>query len=137
MSSASGSRDESKPLPGLPFVTRRRWRVTGVVCLVIAAVMAWNGVAFIGADWSWLVLLGYWGVIVLLIAVAVYTVLLDLRFTQLHYVLAEREIFLDTLGSEEFRREIRRVTGSTPASGSSGGHGGGSAETPKEGQGNP
>ena len=109
MSSASGSPDENKPLPGLGFLTRRGWRTTGIVSVLVSAVMAWNGVAFIGAGWHWLALIAYWGTVIALVVVAVYTVLLDLRFTQLHYVLAEREIFLETLGSEEFRREIRRL----------------------------
>ena len=136
MSSASGSRDESKPLPGAPFLTRRGWRITGIISLIASAVMAWNGVAFIGAGWHWLALLAWWGTVVVLVLVAVYTVLLDLRFTQLHYVLAEREIFLDTLGSEEFRREIRRVMANTPASGPSGDNRDGMPEKPKDGPGN-
>jgi hypothetical protein len=103
-----------------------------MVSLIASAVMAWNGVAFIGAGWHWLALLAWWGAVVVLLAVAVYTVLLDLRFTQLHYVLAEREIFLETLGSEEFRREIQRVTANTPAPGPSGNDRGGMPETTKD-----
>lgn len=136
MNSASGLPDENKPFPGLPFLTRRGWRITGVVSLVLSALMAWNGVAFIGAGWHWLALLAWWGTVVLLIVVAVYTVLLDLRFTQLHYVLAEREVFMETLGSEEFRREIRRVTVNAPASELSGQKGATLPETSKEGPGN-
>jgi hypothetical protein len=98
--------------------------------------MAWTGVAFISAGWPWLALLAWWGTVVVLVAVAVYTVLLDLRFTQLHYVLAEREIFLDTLGSEEFRREIRRVMANTPAAEASGEKRAGSAP-PEDPPGNP
>ena len=115
MSSAFGSPDENKALPGAPFLTRRGWRTTGLVSVIAAAVMAWNGVAYLGAGWPWLALLAWWGTVIVLILVAVYTVLLDLRFTQLHYVLAEREIFLDTLGSEEFRKEIRRVMAKEPS----------------------
>lgn len=109
MSSASGSHDEKAALPGLPFLTRRGWRITGVVCVLGSAVMAWNGVAYIGAGWHWLMLAAYWAAVVGLLLVAVYTVLLDLRFTQLEYVLAEREIFLQTIGSEEFRKHIRQL----------------------------
>jgi len=109
MNSASGSPDENKPLPGTEFLTRRGWRTVGIVSVLAAAVMAWNGVAFVGEGWPWPALLAYWGTVLLLIAVAVYTVLLDLRFTHLHYVLAEREIFMETLGNEEFRREVRRL----------------------------
>lgn len=130
MSSASGSPDENKPLPGAPFLTRRGWRTTGIVSVIAAAVMAWNGVAFIGEGWHWLVLLAWWGTVLVLIVVAVYTVLLDLRFTQLHYVLAEREIFLDTLGSEEFRKEIRRVLAKESSPGSPGEHTDSPPETP-------
>ncbi len=119
MSSGSGSPDENenKPLPGTEFLTRRGWRAVGIASVLAAAVMAWNGVAFISGGWPWLALFAYWGTVVLLVIVAVYTVLLDLRFTHMHYVLAEREIFMETLGSEEFRREIRRVTAGTPCAG--------------------
>ncbi len=137
MSSASGSPDENKALPGAPFLTRRGWRITGVVSLTASAVMAWNGVALAGAEWSWLALTAYWGAVVVLIVVAVYTVLIDLRFTHLHYVLAEREIFMDTLGSEEFRKEIRRIMEVTPPAEASRSTKDGSAKTQQEGPGNP
>ena len=98
MSSASGSPDENKPLPGLGFLTRRGWRTTGIVSVVVSAVMAWNGVAFIGAGWHWLALIAYWGTVIALVVVAVYTVLLDLRFTQLHYVLCGARDFSGDVG---------------------------------------
>lgn len=137
MSSASGSPDENKPLPGMPFLTRRGWRTTGIVSLAVSAVMAWSGVALVGAGWHWLALIAWWGVALLLVLVAVYTVLLDLRFTRLHYALAEREIFMDTLGSEEFRKEIRRIMAVAPASESAEDRQEAPAETPKEKPGNP
>ena len=136
MSSASGSADENKPLPGTPFLTRRGWRITGLVSVLVSAAMAWNGVAFIGAGWHWLALLAWWGAVILFLLVAVYTVLLDLRFTQLQYVLAEREVFMETLGSEEFRKEIRRLAANEAASKAAGEKVAAPAETPKEDSGN-
>lgn len=49
----------------------------------------------------------YWAFALVLLFVALYMVLIDLRYIRLQFKVAERDIFLDTLGSEEFRREIR------------------------------
>lgn len=42
-----------------------------------------------------------------LMGVALYMVLIDIRYIRLQYKLAERQLFLETLASEEFRKEIR------------------------------
>lgn len=49
----------------------------------------------------------YWAAALVLLFIAMYMVLIDLRYIRLQYKVAERDIFLDTLGSEDFRREIR------------------------------
>ena len=70
--------------------------------------MAWYGSETVKRDQSILFLLGYWGLFLLLVLVALYVVLLDVRYIRLQYKLGQREIFLKTLGSEEFRRALRR-----------------------------
>ncbi|MBI2433825.1 MAG: hypothetical protein HYV26_13240 [Candidatus Hydrogenedentes bacterium] len=56
----------------------------------------------------WL-LAAYWGVFLLLLLLALYLALVDLRFIRLQYLLGRREIFYDTLGSEEFRQALRKA----------------------------
>lgn len=49
----------------------------------------------------------YWSVFLLFLLLAVYVALLDLRYTRMQYSHGERELFEDTLGSEEFRTALR------------------------------
>jgi predicted Holliday junction resolvase-like endonuclease len=70
--------------------------------------MAWYGSEHLHEPGYTFVFWGiYWAVALLLLAIAIYMVLIDLRYLRLQFKLAERELFLDTLGSEDFRREIR------------------------------
>jgi len=87
------------------------WRTVGVAALGASAFMAWHGVVQLrtGAAASPRYLAVYWGIFALLLLIAVYMALLDLRFIRLQYVLAQRKLFADTLGSEEFRRELREA----------------------------
>ncbi len=68
--------------------------------------MAWMGVQ---ADFHrvslWLAI-AYWGGVFLLLAVAGFTVLLDIRYIRLQYALGRREVFRQTLGDEVFRRAL-------------------------------
>ena len=51
----------------------------------------------------------YWGGFLLLLLIALYAALLDLRYIRLQYLLGQREIFQETLGSEEFRATLRKA----------------------------
>jgi len=48
----------------------------------------------------------YWGIFVVLLAVSFYVVVLDVRYIRLLYALEKRELFLQTLGDEEFRKHL-------------------------------
>ena len=50
-----------------------------------------------------------WGGFLRLLFVALYIVLLDVRYIRMQYHLGKREIFRKTLGSEEFRRALREA----------------------------
>jgi hypothetical protein len=49
----------------------------------------------------------YWCVFLLLLLLALYMALLDLRYIRMLYSEGEKDLFEDTLGSEEFRRALR------------------------------
>ena len=53
-----------------------------------------------------LYLLGYWGVFLVFLLAAFYVVVLDIRYIRLQYLLAQRDAFHHTIGSEDFRRAL-------------------------------
>jgi len=53
-----------------------------------------------------LVLSLFWLFWLLLLLIALYCVLLDIRFLRLQFSLHERELYEETLGSEQFRKAI-------------------------------
>jgi len=99
----SGSPGEA---PGIADY-QRRWRRVGVLCLGAAALMAWQSASMSWPGWRFAVL--WWGGLILLLFVALYTVALDLRYTALLRKLEERRIFLETFGDPEFRRQVRAL----------------------------
>lgn len=91
------------------WFTQRGWRRVGACCLTASALMA-----FFGADAEFLqgaawILLAYWGGFLLLLGIAFYTVVLDVRYIRLQYALGRREVFRQTLGSPEFREALREA----------------------------
>lgn len=90
------------------LLTQTTWRITGLLSLGCAAVLAWNGAsAGPGNPLWWLVV--YWGSFVLCLLIAMYCALLDLKYIRLQYFLQERQIFEETLGNPEFREAIVRA----------------------------
>jgi len=57
---------------------------------------------------GWPLLGAYWGLFLLSLLVTFYMVLLDFRYIRLMYIQGEKELFEETLGSEEFRRALLR-----------------------------
>ncbi|MBL7644575.1 MAG: hypothetical protein JNK74_00155 [Candidatus Hydrogenedentes bacterium] len=53
--------------------------------------------------------IAYWGLFLVSLLVALYMALLDLRYIRMQYSLGEKELFEDTLGSEEFRAALRKA----------------------------
>lgn len=88
------------------FLTQRGWRITGGVALLVAGGMAWYGPTQLAEGQSVGYLAGYWGIFLVALAVAMWCVMLDLRYIRYEYAEGERDIFQQTLGNEEFRRAI-------------------------------
>ena len=68
--------------------------------------MAWYGVKPGVVNLGWPLLGVYWGVFVLSLLVTLYMVLLDFRYIRLLYVQGEKQLYEETLGSDEFRRAL-------------------------------
>ena len=49
----------------------------------------------------------YWVIFLLVLLLAIYVALLDLRYVRMQYSQGEKDLFEDTLGSEEFRTALR------------------------------
>lgn len=83
-----------------------RWRIAGAVAIACCAIMAWYGAqhAFMSASLLGAIL--YWGLCLLFLLVSLYTVLLDVRYIRLQYAIARRELFVQTLGDEKFRKSL-------------------------------
>ena len=57
----------------------------------------------------------YWSVFLLLLAVALFIVILDIRYIRLQYAVAKRELLRQTLGDETFRKALIRAQRETHA----------------------
>ena len=68
--------------------------------------MAWHGGRTLGTEQTPTYLLLYWGVFLLFLLLAMYMVLLDIRYIRMQYLMGRREIYHGTLADEEFRREL-------------------------------
>jgi len=103
---ACGSPSEQDPRP---LITQAAWRKAGVAAVCGASLMAWLGIdsPFVRQSvWHFLL---FWGACLGLLAVALYTVVLDIRYIRLQYAIGRRVAFQQTLGSEEFRKELLAV----------------------------
>jgi hypothetical protein len=69
--------------------------------------MAWSGVRIEALRTRPVLGLIYWGGFLLLFLSALYCVFLDLRHIRAERVIAERQIFRETLGEESFRKSLR------------------------------
>jgi len=113
-------RNLPEALGGEVPITQRQWRRVGAGAIFGAAVMAWYGQYLVQERVSFVAQAVYWGVFLLLLLVALYVVLLDIRYIRLQYAIERRDAFLRTLGSEELRKAI--------SARQSGGNGKGEAE---------
>ena len=89
------------------MVSQQRWRIAGGACLVICIIMAIASLDLAKPDISVWVLVGYWGIFVLLLVAAIYIAVLDFRYTRVQYKVNERDIFRDTFMTPEFRQAIQ------------------------------
>lgn len=86
--------------------TRRNWRIAGVMCLVVALLMAMYSPVIMRTTGHWFLPMAYWAVFLAALLVALYIALLDIRLTRVQYKMRERELFHDTFMTDEFRREL-------------------------------
>ena len=91
------------------FITQRGWRLLGIGALVFAGALVWFGPATLRTEPGLVFLCVYWGAFVLVLLVAFYAVLLDVRYIRLQYALEQRAIFEDTLGSDAFRKALHEA----------------------------
>ncbi len=59
----------------------------------------------------------YWGCFFLALLVTLYMVLLDFRYIRLMYLHGERQLFEETLGSEDFRKALLKREQAMPPDG--------------------
>jgi len=93
--------------PPAPASWQKRWRIVGGVTVAICAVMAGLGVEMQILRNSSTLFLVYWGVFALLFFVTLYIVLLDLRYIRAEHAIAQRDLFYQTLGDQEFREALK------------------------------
>jgi hypothetical protein len=90
------------------MLNQKTWRTVGAVALGCCALLAWFAGDFFRQGISLQRVAVYGGSIALLLLVVLYAVVLDIRFIQLQYKVGKRDLFKETIGSEELRREIRQ-----------------------------
>ncbi len=70
--------------------------------------MTWYGTHYGPLMGNVLVTAVYWGIVIFLIAATFFLVLLDIRFIRLQYALERRNLYKETLGSEQFRDSLMK-----------------------------
>ena len=91
------------------MVTQWKWRVIGVVCLIVCVLLAVMSTFVVSPGVSVLFLIIYWGLFTALMLVALYIALLDIRYTRMRYKLAERVLFHDAFMTPEFRDAMKNA----------------------------
>lgn len=69
--------------------------------------MAWGGTKAGVTSLAPVAQLAYWVVFLIALLIALYMALVDLRYTRMQYSMGEKELFEETLGSEELRTALR------------------------------
>jgi len=93
-------------LGALPVKIQLVWRIAGVVCLVGCLLMVFMSGTILHPGMSRIMVAGYWFVFVLLMMAALYSALLDLRFTRMEFKMRERALFQETFMTDEFRKVV-------------------------------
>lgn len=76
--------------------------------------MAWGGTQAGVTRLAPVAQLVYWGVFLIALLIALYMALVDLRYTRMQYSMGEKELFEETLGSEDLRTALRERRPSAP-----------------------
>ena len=102
MKKESGS-PTAKPLSP---IRQRTWRVTGGVAIACCALLTLFGGSAIGPQSPPWFLLAFWLAWLVSIGIAIYCVLLDIRYLRAAFLVEERDLYRETLASEEFRQAL-------------------------------
>jgi hypothetical protein len=84
-----------------------KWRIIGGAAILMAGLLAFWGAESFRQKYSPWFFVAYWALFLVLLFVALFCAWLDMRYIRLQYKLGQRAIFEETLGSEDFRRELR------------------------------
>jgi drug/metabolite transporter (DMT)-like permease len=84
-----------------------KWRITGGAAISVAGLLAIFGADTYRQNGSPWFFVAWWGLFLVMLGVALFCAWLDLRYIRLQYKLGQRAIFEETIGSEDFRRELR------------------------------
>lgn len=105
--SVSGSPNANPP--GFPIINQRQWRKAGALSIAACALLAWVGATRNFFLDSPLIGILYWGAFLVLMALTFLIVWLDIRYIRLQYALERRNVFRETLGEEQFRKELLKA----------------------------
>ncbi len=89
-----------------PRFSQNTWRITGGAAISVCAAMTLFSGFIVKPGTPMPVLAVYWGVWVVLLLVAMYCVLLDLRYVRMEFLTEERDLFKETLAEESFRAAL-------------------------------
>jgi len=102
MKNASGSPTGKSLSP----IRQRTWRATGGISIACCALLTLYGAGAIGPGVSPWLLLGFWLAWLVSLGVAIYCVLLDIRYIRASFLVDERALFRETLDNEAFRKAV-------------------------------
>ncbi len=89
-----------------PRFSQNSWRITGGAAIAVCAAMTLFSGFIVKPGTPIPILAVYWAVWVLLLLVALYCVLLDLRHLKMQFKVEERDLFKETLAEESFRAAL-------------------------------
>lgn len=98
------------------YTYQKIWRIAGVLCLAGCAFLVWLGPKVMTHGFSFLPIFLYWSVFLALLGAALYIALLDIRYIRLQYLLAERELFHETMAQIKKTQAERRPANTPSAS---------------------
>jgi len=102
------------------MLTQSGWRKIGATTIVCSALMAWFGTRPGAFEESALYLIVYWAIFVVLLLCSLFIAVLDIQYIRMQYAIGKRELFRQTLGSEELRKALRKGTAVRKGAGGNG-----------------
>ncbi len=90
-------------------MNQRTWRIAGGLAIGLSALLALFGDDTFRGERHLGFLIVYWGLFLLCLLVALFAVVLDLRYIRAQYAVEQRDAFRDTLGNKEFRETLLKA----------------------------